>query len=294
MLDIDLFANFRISNEERLQRLLFSYESIKNIHFNTARILIRGELASKTAVLLKAAGCEFEIILVEDDDLGWLHQTFVYTRDLPSVALFLWIEDHAAIKCTNSLKALFEDFISSDADVMPYTFHIDKHILPYESLTIPVNYKSLRIFPVKRNSSSKSRELYISPLPSIFKRNFFDYILLNAFSSFYRWPHYTPFNFEKLSKDVHKPVVLLAYPLDEVFVSIDDDLEYGYSLISRGIYQSSFSRDDHRLLEGNTSSIRVFIKNSFLYKYILPLHIFRKVVVNTIRFTFVKMRKYFA
>ena len=83
-----------------------------------------------------------------------------------------------------------------------------------------------------------------------------------------------PFDFEKRSKDNFASIIRTAWPTQELFVCIDDDLgKTGYSLISRGLYPDRISRKLLLTKEDKPNQLRKKIKN-IIPKILRPFVLF--------------------
>ena len=120
----------------------------------------------------------------------------------------------------------------------------------------------------------KLDDFYIISATSIIKKDFFKKILLSKKPYLKRRPRKTPHDFEKRSKDNFASIIRTAWPTQELFVSIDDDLcKTGYSLISRGLYPDRISRKLLLTKEDKPNQLRKKIKN-IIPKILRPFVLF--------------------
>jgi hypothetical protein len=115
----------------------------------------------------------------------------------------------------------------------------------------------------------KGKLIYTSSLVTVVTRKRFISRLVDFKGELLRWPHETPFNFERIWAFERLDKVVIAIPKKELFVSIDDDVDFNYSLISRGLYPNRINRDQLRINEGLTKKFFLSIKNSIKGKKLL-------------------------
>lgn len=76
------------------------------------------------------------------------------------------------------------------------------------------------------------------------------------FHVFRRFPKETPFDLEKAPDRTDILPLVIAFPKQELFACIDDDLDTpGYQLIKRGAYPLSFSLDADKMNEGDNETV---------------------------------------
>ena len=83
-LNLCIFANFFIDNEERLQRMKDSFNSFRDSNPNEWRINIRGRLKQEAGnYLLKELGGRLNLNYIETKK-GWFHDSFFFMKDVKS------------------------------------------------------------------------------------------------------------------------------------------------------------------------------------------------------------------
>ena len=264
-LDLCIFANFFIDNDERFNRMKDSFLSFKDIDPDQWVVNIRGTLKFQAANFLKKElGNKIKIFHLQSNR-GWSYDSRVISKFIKSKHIFFWVEDHILINDIFYLKNCLLEMKNFKVDQMWYTFLTNE--IKERFGILPVYKKGKYITVTKIDDDAKvklfnifKKNFYTISMVSIMEKNFF---LKNIFSPkpyLKRWPRNLPFDFEKKSTDNVFSSIIHAMPNKELFVSIDDDRgEDGYSLISRGLYKSSISREALKKKESLYS--RSFSKN---------------------------------
>lgn len=289
-MSVTIFGNFRINNEVRLNRMRDSFQSFKEVTFDDGLILLRGELADRAAQALCEDGFPFEIRVVEDHEYGWIFQTFESTRFINTSSVFIWLEDHILVSTPRRLEKSIEEFEKKGADFLVYSFWLKSNINDYASSGEEAHGEYNKYFQLTSVSGNVQTSLYVSTLISVMSKRYFDLVLFHSSNGVYRWPHQTPFNFEKMWKDKISEDVTVSYPREELFVSIDDDFGIGYSAIARGLYKPDIDRDELRRVEGLTSNFSRMISSSFISKNVMPIYQIAKALRYTASFYLKRLR----
>lgn len=269
-----LLSNIRIDTNERLLRLVDSFDSFKDINFNEYLIIIRGIFKEEARSKLVDLGVPESSIYIEETCVdGWLQQTANYRKKLSSSLFFLWLEDHIFLNEKKYLESVVHDFYISDAQYLYYSFHTKRLENDFSKLPSQETMYC-KIFQLSRDDSWWIKNnIYCSSLVTFIKAEYFDLIMNSIKYSKLNWSFHTPFNFERASKYLPLDKVSFAFPKKELFASIDDDMDPGYSLISRNLYPDRINRDSLRVSEGLTSnfklSIRPYLENNQIFIFFL-------------------------
>ena len=124
-------------------------------------------------------------------------------------------------------------------------------------------------------------------MQSILSYDFFQKILENP-PKLRRWPKETPFDFEKIAQKSFLLPFKTALPKTELFANIDDDNGVdGYSLISRGLFESTQIGDSIREIRkqnvNNKNSFLVKITPQFFYIFLGKLRIFTRRIIYSLK-----------
>lgn len=275
-LDLCIFANFFIDNDERFNRMKDSFFSFKDTYPDQWVINIRGSLKFQAANFLKEQlGNKIKIFHLQSNR-GWFYDSRVISKFIKSNYIFFWVEDHILINNSFFFKNCLLEMKKFKVDQMWYTFLTNEIKERFGILPIYKKGKYITVTKIDNDANVKmlniyKKNFYTISMISIMEKNFF---LKNIFSSkpyLKRWPRNLPFDFEKKSTDNVFSSIKHALPNKELFASIDDDRgEDGYSLISRGLYKSSISRENLKKKESLYSrSFSKNLKNTYLKKIVL-------------------------
>jgi hypothetical protein len=244
---LTVFANFRIDNNERFNRMIDSFESFKNINAEKWIINIRGRYKLKVLFFLeKHLGNKLHPFLMESHK-GWFYDTKDMLKEITTDYVFFWIEDHInMIKDISVYEKLLNDMFITDADILIYSFLNDAYLKRYKTVSPEYETNNIKVYNIDKKMVDIITEsygmFYIVTAVSFLKTSFFKKIICTNHPLLKRWPKKTPFDFEKKSTDTCFLPVRYAVPKYELFASIDDDFgTNGYSLVSRG-----FDRWDNR------------------------------------------------
>ncbi len=294
-MNISLFANFRIDSAERLHRMRDSLDSIRDIKFSNYVVNIRGSLRKEARLYIEQCITEGLIISEDEDSRGWMDQSLELSEKLLADYIFIWVEDHIF----TSTPELFSDTIweafNTGADFLYYSFLTPAITSQYLNLEIHKDGFYSTMFSISEDSINKNlpwfkgRLIYTSSLVTIVSKSRFKNRLSDFSSELLRWPHETPFNFERIWAVEKLKKVIVAIPKNELFVSIDDDLDFNYSLISRGLYPNRVNRNQLRIDEGLTQRFLISIRDFITGKKLIFINIIFNVLKSiyfTIRYKF--------
>lgn len=293
--NISLFANFRIDSNERLQRMQDSLVSISGVNFLNYVINIRGSYRYEARNFIEHLVTDRLIISTEEDPRGWMDQSLDLSEKLSADRVFIWVEDHIFMSSPKIFLETIEEAFNAGADCLYYSFLTPAITSQYSDLEIYEDRLHSKIFTVSRASIKKnlpwikSKFIYTSSLVSVVTKNRFVHRLYDFKYELLRWPHETPFNFERIWAFERLNKVIIAIPKNELFVSIDDDLDVNYSLISRGLYANRIDRDQLRIDEGLAERFFISIRNSLKGKkliFISTVYGILKSIFFTIRYKF--------
>lgn len=238
---LTIFANFRIDNKERFNRMVDSFESFKNINADKWVINIRGKYKLKVLFFLeKHLGNKLCPFFMESNK-GWFYDTRNMLEEINTDYVFFWIEDHInMISNVGIYKKILTDMLITNADILIYSFLNDAYLKRYKTANIEKETDNIILYNIDKdmvdNITKNYGLFYIITTVSFLKTSFFKKIICTNHPILKRWPRNTPFDFEKKSTDTCFLPVRYAVPKYELFASIDDDFGVkGYSLVSRGI-----------------------------------------------------------
>jgi hypothetical protein len=276
---IGVIANCKIDSQERFLRFIDSYNSLKKIEFQEWNINIRGAYSKKAIEFLKDSLTPGTYNLSSFEcRSGWINTTKKISRNVKSNFLFYWVEDHILVCSEDSFKKVFYEFKKSNADWLSYSWFNEKYQNSYMSSSSITFGSLIDVVHIDQNTvvginNKNGGYCYTSCLTGLFTRSFFNTVLNCKRPKLLRWPHNTPFDFEKIWEDGLANQINIAIPKLELLASIDDDMgQDGYSLISRGKYPKRIEMDLLKIKEGRSNKLIYGIKN--LVKKNIYLYIF--------------------
>lgn len=263
MKKLSIFANFFIDTEERLQRMIDSYESMKLLHGLQWLVNIRGSKKAEAVAYLKSHSVQvFDIC----SGNGWFYDTKVLSSNVTSEYVFLWIEDHLCLR-PEKVEAIVDEMFKNDLDLITYSFWNQGQMRRrYENVDI-IYGAEIDWFEhtVENNHIVQKNEggSYLVSYASIIKTPLFKKLLFE--NKRFRWSKEVPFDFEIDPQDVQWLPLKRAVPKYEIFASIDDDHSVpGSSLIARGLYPNRIPRSSYTLEENKTKRrLLSFLKDPF-------------------------------
>jgi len=245
---LTIFANFRINNEERYQRMKDSFDSFKDINAQKWVINVRGSYKLKTILFLREnLGEKLYPHLIESGK-GWFYDTKSMLHQIDTDFVFFWIEDHINMTDIKKYDNILLEMKKNEVDNLLYSWWHDgtRKILKYINgkQTNNLNIYDMSLDNVHKIEKNIRRPFYIVSAVSISSLKFFSKIINTDHPKLKRWPKKTPFDFEKKSTDTKFLPFNFALPKCELFASIDDDNgAKGYSLINRRQYHNRLSRE---------------------------------------------------
>jgi hypothetical protein len=290
LISLAIFANFFIDNEERLQRMKDSFKSFKSIKPQEWIINIRGKYKIDAGEYLQnELGKKLHLSYL-NSGFGWFFVSKKISEKITASYVLFWIEDHILLAQPKILNKCIYEMNQFNVDILCYTWYIQSLMDPYKIIepygagkyitarkidskaTIKIIDKLKERKPIL--GIPKLDDFYVISASSIMKRDFFKKVLLSKKPYLKRRPRKTPHDFEKRSKDNFASIIRTAWPTQELFVCIDDDLgKTGYSLISRGLYPDRISRKLLLTKEDKPNQLRKRIKN-IIPKILRPFVLF--------------------
>ena len=269
MTQLTVFANFRINDAERFQRMKDSFNSFYKIDAEWI-LNIRGKFATQAADYMRPVLGNKCQISHHESKAGWKNDSLLLASKIKSEYVFLWVEDHVSLVEFSVINELVREMKSENVDYLNYTWYFPElykkcYCVIEKSSSKNIEYFTLTKQEQKRISQTE-RPAYIISLPSIFSFSLFIKLLSDNRPYFLRWPKETPFDFEKKSTDFYILPIKMAIPKIELFACIDDDNGVqGYSLHSRGQY----SRRQLRSIPVNNKKSVI----NTLFSFLLPVSI---------------------
>ena len=299
---ISIFANFNIDSEERLLRMMDSFQSFSGAEIINWVINVRGKF-KKDAKLFLTEQLKDKDLFIDtlESSNGWFHDSRKLLHRVKGNYVFLWIEDHININGVENFNNVIRDVKNNNIDYLMYSMHYSGENLKTLNNLNPIEEKNIIYLDYtveKHNDRLKYIEecgyyvpVSIISLLGVFKIDLFKKIINFNDPFFKRWNKKLPFDFEKNQFDTHWLPYRCAFPRKEFFASIDDSQgsEKNPSLIDRGLYPNRVSTQlDNKNLK-NLSSLKYigcYIK--IISKIRLKLiefgnHIARKIMINKIK-----------
>jgi len=271
-----IFANFSINNNERFKRMKDSFYSFRDINPDQWVINIRGSLKSQASEFLKKElGNKIKVFNLRSRQ-GWIYDTKIITNYITASYVFIWVEDHILIDNPVNLSGCILEMEKFKVDQLWYSFWTNEIKDRFANIPSYIKGKYITVTKIDYDSclkilNKKKKDFYVISMISIMRTDYFIKIIYSSKPYLKRWPRYLPFDFEKKAGDKIFPIIWHALPNKELFASIDDDREEnGYSLISRGIYKSTISREVLKKMEFLNPKLNTKYKK-FFPKKIIPL-----------------------
>jgi len=267
---LTVFANFRINDAERFQRMKDSFDSFCDIDAEWI-LNIRGSFSvSATDYINSTLGNKCQISNNESTKEGWKNDTLLLAGRIKTEYILLWLEDHVSLVEPHILNEVVKEMKSADVDCLPYTWYFPELYKKWYEGIEKSSCENINHFTltkeIQKRISQTERPAYIISLPSIFSFSFFIKLLSDKRPYFRRWPKETPFDFEKKPTDFYVLPIKMAIPKNELFACIDDDNSVeGYSLHSRGLY----SKRELRSIPINNKKSLI----NLFFSFLLPLSV---------------------
>ena len=287
-ISLAIFANFFIDNKERLQRMKDSFKSFESIKPQEWIINIRGKYKIDAGEYLQNELGERLHLSYLNSGFGWFFVSKKISEKITARYVLAWIEDHILLAQPKILNKCIYEMNQFNVDILCYTWYIQSLMDPYKIIEPYGAGKYITARKIDSNATIKiidklkerkpilsipKDDFYVISASSIIKKDFFKKVLLSKKPYLKRRPRKTPHDFEKRSKDNFASIIRTAWPVQELFVCIDDDLgKTGYSLISRGLYPDRISRKSLLNKEEKPNPLRKKIRNlipKFFRPYVL-------------------------
>ena len=245
---LTVFANFRIDSEERFLRMKDSFYSFSDADIEKWVINVRGSFKDQVVLFLQdKLGNKLRIYTLESKQ-GWFFDTRQMLPEINSKYVFFWVEDHVCVGGVKYFDAIVQGICNLKVEYFLYSWFMNGKVLEAFQKLKPFNDENLMYLNYdksihKQCISNYGGQFYIISCCSITSLNLFVSIVNANDPILKRWPVETPFDFEKAPQDIHWLPLKYAIPKNELFASIDDDINCpGYSLISRGLYPERLKR----------------------------------------------------
>lgn len=263
---LTVFANFRINDAERFQRMKDSFDSFCNIEAEWI-VNIRGIFSLQSGDYMKSfLGKKCQISHIETNS-GWKNDSLFLARKIKSPYVFLWLEDHISLVDPSVIMNVVEEMNSVNVEYLTYSWFFPELNKKWYGEADKISLNSIDYFLWTRTNNkatkiNSERPPNIVSLASIFSYSLFEKLLLDKKPYFRRWPKGTPYDFEKNPTDYYLLPFKMAIPRFELFACIDDDNGVaGYSLHARGLYSKRVLRIV--ALNPKKSVINAFFSNFF-------------------------------
>lgn len=248
MATLTIFANFRINDEERLQRLKDSFQSFKDIDAQRWVINVRGRYKWEVLFYLHDRLGEKLVPYMLESRWGWFHDSRQMLKDISSDYVLFWVEDHINMVPAERYAEILKEMKQSAADFLLYSWFTQEMKDRYAGIA---KAESTNIWTFEMNRANHQRVQrnrpgsFLISMIGIFSRPLFGKLIATTHPLLRRWPKECPFDFEKRSFDTSWLPFRQALPKYELFASIDTD--HGYPrekccLHSRGLYPRRVTR----------------------------------------------------
>lgn len=259
----------RINSLERASRLLSLIENIPKVENSNLSIRVRGNLDN-----LPLKSKNPNRIYYGTSWNEWNLDLFEQVVESPSAYYILIQEDHKLKVSEEKLKFLLREISNFSIDYLPLSFHPQyKNFVKELSRNCSHGQieKEFMYWDLSRrcfNNVLPGNRVYPLNLIGVYKKELILRLLRRIRPLYKEFSIQTPYNFERNPRESWYLPIRWAYPQGEIFACIDDDHGIqGYSLISRGEYDSNVKRVvEHHNIKSNTSSI----KFNRIKKFLLP------------------------
>jgi hypothetical protein len=288
---LTIFANFRIDNHERFKRMKDSFNSFNEISASKWVVNVRGNFKLQTIEFLNGElGSRLSSNLLESNK-GWFSDTKLMLDQIDTDFILCWVEDHLNMEKISKYDEILNEMKDSNVDhlLLSWWHEPEKetynHIDAFETENLKIY--NMNVSNIKIINDGIGKSFYMVSLHSILSYSFFKKIIDNP-PKFRRWPKETPFDFEKSSQKSFLLPFRTALPKSELFVNIDfDNGVEGYSLISRGLYQSAQIGDSIREIRKQKINVNKFFLRRFiphfLYVFLGKLKIFFRRILYSLK-----------
>jgi len=253
--EINFAINCRINSNERIRRLTYLSEQISDIPNFTLDLRIRGD---KSSIAFNEIQSIFDSKQINKKQYGfwpgtnssnnWRLDTLIQVLSRKSDYVITLQEDHLLVNSIDQLLSLIKAAKDSKVDFLPLTFF--PHILNQKLVDRLVRSEPcmsndyLNVFYISKDNFQKFEQITLLSQVGLYKTKFLVKILESEKPFRKKYNHKTPYDFET------RPGVDWFLPLhwghskNEIFACIDDDHGVsGYSLVSRGFWDSEHPRE---------------------------------------------------
>lgn len=242
-----VFANIRINDLKRFNRLKKSFHSIKKSNPHKWVINIRGRYKKSVFLFLKKNLNKKKLIFTDhNSSKGWFYDTKKIIKFLKTKLIFIWNEDYILNASVKSFKEILYELNYYKIDQFVYgalnkdNFKIFKILgAKYTKNIFYLRFdKSIRIkFNKIRKEKKLSPNTYIVSLPQIMNIKTFKKVVNLDDPPIKRWSRFTPFDFEKGPYDYHFLPSTIAFPKKKnLFIDIDYNREGSSVFFKNGKY----------------------------------------------------------
>ena len=284
---LTIFANFYINADERYQRMLDSFESIKDIKATKWVVNARGQHAQKTMDFLRQQVGEKLISFSLESSDGWLNDTKKMLPSIDTDFVLFWLEDHINLADSSVYDQILTDMAQHNSDYLEYSWwHSGTLLVPYQHLPQIEGAASTTLTLTKSDLKNilKEHSIYILSMAGIFSAQLFKKNVEETSLFMRQYPKQTPFNFEKGGEYTNWLPITMSLSKQELFANIDDDHnDPGYSLQARGLYP---------VRELRPANLAPKEKNKLIQniKVLIPRSIYKPLITVVIKFN--KLRRY--
>lgn len=241
MASLTVFANFRVNDEERFQRLKDSFLSFKDIDAERWVINARGMYKREVLNLLREHLGSKLVAYDLETAHGWFHDTRRMLESISTEYVLLWVEDHINLTQTALYGEILKEMKETQTEYMWYSWWLlGKLPAMYRNIE-QKRHKHISTFILDEGALRRIVPdpwfPYIIIMQGIFSTDLFKKVI-NGYSLLCRWHRkMNPFELEKRPEDTRWLPLRYAIPHYELFASIDDNHQCeGYSLQARGLY----------------------------------------------------------
>ena len=244
---LTVFANIRVDNEERFIRMKDSFDSFSDIEAEWI-VNIRGNYGTRCKEYIENKISNRCKVTTLESGNGWMSDSKKLAQKINTKYVMVWVEDHICMCISEHINDLVQEIDTFNVEYMNHTWYFNGLIHEYYADIEKTKYDNISCFTltksIQKNLKFGLRRPYIISMPSFFSRDLFTEIVSSKHPYLRRWPKETPFDFEKGPKDYKWLPIKMAIPHKEIFACIDDDNGVeGYSLQSRGLYESREKRN---------------------------------------------------
>jgi len=265
-----MYGNIQLSTVEKLEYFKRSFSDWSGYLGCPIFIRIRGTFAKQGVAYARRFA---NVQAVEGQQFkSWRVQAHYDIRQMDSVYIFLFLEDHMLSANPPDSAKLLEELFRQNCDVFQYSwFRLyanirtvldERHLGSVEALGL---FTAIPNGPLKDQELLNCGRLFLS-LTSIFRKTFFLNVLASPRPLLRKYTPLGPFDIEKPASCNFFQGFIYGLPSSELGICIDDEnLMPGSSAISRGLFPKNVveRQSSHQLTRSIPSRIRNFLKTSF-------------------------------